>query len=265
MVITAAKRIELAASARPETVELARIVSLASRVPQAMVRRARLRFLRPHVGPEVETALWFGPLVEIRGVDTIHLYPDVGAQLRRDLKAAPGRLADARTLVEHYRSWRPRLVRLEEELLWIAISDRADRDEAIEAKLRPVIKSLVAEGRVGLGRWALAVLRRLPEVASTRAAWLLLELARGRVPGAQAGVGEPPAALSAEERALFAYGLDRVRVGLHLASGTLTLTEPPSPWSEVIHVPDTETRIVELDSQGLQGKFGRSCSGGLAR
>jgi hypothetical protein len=90
--------------------------------------------MMPGVSVEVETDLWFSPLVQTRGARTILFYPDVAERLREQLGKDQGDLERAWKLVRETHSYLPDLVRLEEELTWLAIADNPLSLYQIEAK-----------------------------------------------------------------------------------------------------------------------------------
>lgn len=242
----AERRLELAGLRNPACVELARWVSLATRIDAVLLRRARLGFM-PRAKARTEANLWFGPLVQTRGARFILLYPDVAALLRQQLAEDSSALARAWELVRDTHGYLPRLARLEEELTWLALSDEAGRAEQINDHWRGVIKSLVTEGREGLGRWALNVLPRLPAKARTERAELLQWVAESRLHGGWRRLllttGKP---LSNIEKSLLVHGLEHVDVGVRLRGDVVEVSEPPAPGAQTIGVPRTNPRVLEL-------------------
>lgn len=150
--MNATDRVDAARRRSPASVELARCLSLASRISSPLLRRFRLRFLH-RVDPGVEAELWLSPLVEIRGARSILLYPQVAAHLRLELAETPRKLEDAHQLLRRTQHTRPPLVRLEEELTWWGLGYvRSGDAQEVTAKLRSMIKAIAEQDRRGLGR-----------------------------------------------------------------------------------------------------------------
>ncbi len=232
-----------AARLSPASVELARYLSLASRISPGLLRRFRLRFLR-HAEPGVEAELWLSPLVEIRSARSILFYPEVAAALRLELAKEPEKLAASRLLLAETRHYRPELVRLEEDLIWLGLElIRNPGSGEATRKLRQIIKAIVGEGRRGLGRWAISALRRLPELDGLREAALLQAVATSHLADDQVTL-DPRSGitLTASERTLLLKRWKRVQVGIRLAGETLSVNEPPRAGDEVLEVPATRPR-----------------------
>ena len=77
--------------AQPHSLALAKLVSPAAYVEPQLLRRLRLRLL-PSADVGAEADLWFGDLVDSRGVDSIVLDRDVASLLRAELKQQPSLL-----------------------------------------------------------------------------------------------------------------------------------------------------------------------------
>jgi hypothetical protein len=221
-------------------------VSLASRIEPALLRSARLRHL-PGASAAAEADLWFGPLVRVRGEREIILYDDVARRLRAEL--SPVELTAARELVQSGHVHLPPLVRLEEELIWLATApDQAG--DAARMELRGVIKAMVASERPGLGRWALGFLARVAVQDRTPEMTLLERLAEAQVFGNWPDMLEEDgqgAVLSPEERALMAQALPRVAVGVRLFEAGVELREPPAKGSEQVWVPATNPLVLDVE------------------
>lgn len=124
---------------------LARVLSPAVRIDPWLLRAARRRFL-PRYGAELETALWFGPLVASRGADGIVLESALLPELRAGLREqGPAVLGAAVALVEAAHVQYPATLRLEEQLLRIELEQAPGQplaEHAVELALRPALKAL---------------------------------------------------------------------------------------------------------------------------
>ena len=141
-----------------------------------------MRAIRLAAAPEVdagcEADLWFGPLVEARGVRAVSLRTDIVAALRDELaerwRGTPRdreRLDRARRAMSRvHKNASPALV-LEERLAWLVIRDIVG--SPLEDELWPAVAALEAE-RLGVARWAMQAWPRLPAPARrTRAGALM--------------------------------------------------------------------------------------------
>ncbi len=224
-------------------VELARWLSLASRISPALLRRFRLRFLR-RSGPGVEAELWFSPLVDVRSGRGILFHPEPAALLRQEL--GQSEREPARGLLVETQATRPPLVRLEEDLIWLGLAYRRTGDEeALNRALRPMIKAVVDQDRKGLGRWALASLRRIPELQGVPSAVLLQISSESRLfDGAVTLDPRMGSKLAAGERGLLLTGRKRIKIGVFMADGRLGVREPPQERDPTVEVPDTQSRYL---------------------
>lgn len=272
--------IRLAERLSGESVKLAGWVCLAARVEPALLRRARLRFM-PAAGVEVESDLWFGPLVETRGTYAATFYPDVTEELRRRLASESGaaragtggdKLNRAWALVREVHDHKPPapgkvisdLIQLEEELVWHALTSSGEElEREIDARLRPVIKSIVSERHDGLGRWALGVLPRLPKGAQTRTVRLLQIISEARL--YEGWFSTDPTAgeqLSEDETNMLLKVLERRPAGLRLQGDRLELSAPPREGSQKIDVPVTSPLSLELTWPTASGEHSETVEWG---
>lgn len=245
----AAERLRLAGGAESEVVELARWVCLASRVEPHLLRRARLRFMA-RTNASLEADLWFGPLVQTRGARFIIFYPEVAARLREEMATSALRLARAWQMVRRGHRYLPELARLEEKLAWLALKGGPRSARQLDAQLRPLLKALLAGERKGLARWAVGALPRLPASAQTETARLVQMVAEAQLYGGWMRLLEPGdetgEPLSDEARALLFQGLERIEAGLRLFGDRLEVSEPPAADAQLIRVPATNPRLLNL-------------------
>lgn len=238
-------RLQIVGQSNPAVVELARRVSLATRIEPLLLRRARLHFMpRSHAG--VEADLWFSHLVETRGSRSILLYPDVADTLRTSLVQDRTELNEAWQLLQKAHAHLPALVRLEEEITWLALTGNT---RAIDEKLKPIVKDLVGNKLLGMGRWAVTVLPRLPLLArTTEIADILLKAAEVHLYNSFVNVEDKDAwVVSDALKALVLQNLERVRVGVRLYGNVLEASEPPLDGDETIEVPATNPRVLEVE------------------
>ena len=150
----------------PDAVRLATIISLAVRVEPELLRTARLRLL-PEVDAGTEADLWFSPLVQSKNPLAFVLFPEVEAMLRQELAQDQTLLRQTWDVLKEVHQELPPTIRLEEEITWLALSNKANAHSEIEKLFKQVITAMVDEKRRGLAHWAVRALPRLPVVART--------------------------------------------------------------------------------------------------
>ncbi|MFK0281965.1 hypothetical protein ACIQVL_16040 [Streptomyces sp. NPDC090499] len=214
---------------RPAVVRLARSLCLAAQAEPYFLRSARLRFA-PDSSAGLEARLYFSPLVEAADSRALVLYPEVSAELRRELYDHDldllGSVRDF-TLAAHRSA--PPLVRGFEELLWSATTGPPPAEAEVERTLAPLFRQVLAEGVAAAeaSRWILRFLPRLPAaVRDSLPAWRLQLMAAERL-----GM-EPPRALltratADEVRTVRALVHTEVDIGVRASAQGLVLSRPP--------------------------------------
>jgi hypothetical protein len=225
-----------------EGLALARLVSLATRIDPALLRKARLDHVR-QASVATEAEVWFSGLVEIRTRSEILFHKEASKALRAALVEA-GELERAWDLVKRFHASRPILVQLEDELAYLALSNRPAK---IEEAWQKVFRSIERADSNGVASWALGIAERLPEAAYARATMVRASAER-RLHGEVRSVTPSEAArLTPEERAFMVRGASDVQVGVSYAGGTIEISEPPSVGAEIISVPPTRPRRIETE------------------
>ncbi len=138
----------------PDLVPLARLLSLATRVEPLLLRNARLHFL-PGSATEIESLLWFSPLIGARSTGEVIIHAGAARLLADELRHDDALLAQVIKFTHgHTRHWSPE-ERLEQDLRLAALRD--DR-AAVEQGLQDILKRLHDEGdeeqRIRLARWS---------------------------------------------------------------------------------------------------------------
>ncbi|MFF1306839.1 hypothetical protein [Streptomyces sp. NPDC058307] len=214
---------------QPDVVRLARSLCLAAQAEPHFLRGARLRFV-PDSSTGLEARLCFSPLVEAADSHALVLYPEVSAELRRQLSDHdPDLLGSVRDFTVATHRCAPPLVRGFEELLWSATTGPRPTDAGIERTLTPLFRQVLAEGGTAAeaGRWILRFLPRLPEaVRESPPAWRLQVMAAERL-----GM-EPPRALvtradADEIRAVRTLVHTEVDIGVRAVADGLVISRPP--------------------------------------
>jgi internalin A len=160
---------------RGDVVALATVASLARRIEPELLRALRLglaeRFAptsRPHVG--TEAALWFSPIVESRGPDSITLTSHV-SRLLQDRLATNGELLEAaRAVIEDCHRDMPAVLRWEEEVVYLALTSTLTeiaRQRRIREAARQAYDAISTNNRPGLEDRVREMWTRLPPLATT--------------------------------------------------------------------------------------------------
>ncbi|MEI8019084.1 MAG: DUF4062 domain-containing protein, partial [Schlesneria sp.] len=250
--MNAAKRLELAGHRNPIVLELARWVSLSSRVDPVLLRAARLQFL-PQSCASVEADLWFSPMVQVCSADAFQFFPDVAETLRQELRLRKGDFERASQLNRHCHANFPVLLRLEEELIYLALIGDDQSTNQIDQRLRPLLKALAIGERLGLARWVASVLPQLPQAGRTATAAVLQAMADSKLHGGNAIlIPDSMSTLTDSERALLMQLSRRTDVGLRIIDGKVEISEPPTPGGRHMSLPDTNPRWLEFVSSGGQ-------------
>jgi len=159
----------------PEIVPLARLLSLATRIEPLLLRNARLQFI-PGSATEIESQLWFSPLIGARSSGEVILHAGVARLLANELRAADQPPFDQVSdfTRRHSRHWSPE-DRLEQDLRLAAL---LDDQPAIEQGLQDMLKRIHDEAdeeqRIRLARWSRRSLASVAGAGSTLAEASLL-------------------------------------------------------------------------------------------
>ena len=246
----------------PHAVALARVVSLAVHVDRALLRQSRLALV-PGAGAEAEAYLWFSLLVEDRNSLGFSLQPGVAQYLRSQLQSDREALSRARRLVAEQHRHAPLLVRLEEELIWLGLSE--PDSPTVDAYLRSALRNLAddIESR-RVAEWALRAVPNMPPAVrqrpEARQILLVAALLLGETPPdlEHLDLDDWPSWL----RAPLIQGVKNIELGIRFVGDRLELGDPDllpdctrlrtaatTPcvlrvsWQDSMHA---HTRIVEL-------------------
>jgi hypothetical protein len=246
----------------PGLVTLALLLSPAVRIEPELIRAVRLELL-PKLPAAAEGDLWFSALVSARGLDGIVLDPDVASVLRERARAillppsgqaepddgpGPDDLRRTRDLIDQLHAGSPPVLRLEETVNWLAVSE-ADPAASIEAELQRAVDA-IRRGRTGISRWAARALPRMPEAArGTTAAWLLAQGARRRLGAREWGGTGTPEIERVGDLASLLPRQDDVLLGVRRSGERLDLGEVGRDGVSV-RVLDTDPRVLALQDPG---------------
>ncbi len=246
----------------PEEIRLAETLSLAVRVEPELLRKARLT-LHPGVGAGAEADLWFSPLVESSSARGFVFAPDVQQVLRERLKRDPDRLRAAWELLQQFHPFTPRAVVLEEQVTWLSLSEGAAATPKVDRLLGQAVRAMVssAERALGIARWAVGALPRLPkEARDTEAAAVLAIGVAARV-GAQElqRTGTLPRRIPLSARRVLPTALERVTVRLRREPGSLVFVGPDEEgFVHELQVPATTPILLIMEwteAQGVQQRL----------
>jgi RNA polymerase sigma factor (sigma-70 family) len=240
---------ELARDHRDAAV-LARVVCLAVRVDPAFLREARLQLV-PGASADAEADLWFSNLVDSRSAAGFVLERNVREWLQRGLAQDARLLHQAWALRQRFHPYLAPEMRLEEEVGWLALVER-DNSKVNEALLRAVRAMQQGEEQaLGIARWALRAIPRLPEKALRTEAALALafgtSIRLGYSPSLFLGTRE--ARLSPELIQSVRGEVARTktcRIGVALRENALELLESPDGAVQQVVLPDTSPRLLEI-------------------
>jgi small subunit ribosomal protein S1 len=146
----------------PDLLDLARLLALATRIEPLLLRNVRLHFLGD-ADTELESLLWFSPLVSARSSRDIVFHPGTARLLADQLKAKDAhRFTTAWDFTRiHTRHWSPE-DRLEQDLRYFALEHlQADLQRGLRDMLRRIQQEADADRRLQLARW---VRQSLPQV-----------------------------------------------------------------------------------------------------
>ncbi|MEU6918968.1 CHAT domain-containing protein [Streptomyces olindensis] len=227
----------------PGAIELATVLSIATRMEPELIRAVRLRLL-PHLDVGAEADLWFCDWVGARTPEAIALIPECLPYLRAglvDKLETEPRLREVMGIVtEFHRGLSPALL-LEEQITWDSLS--GDTDGATR-HLDRALHALVRENRSGLAGWFAEASRRLPsETLSTATAWSLAHAARPHVPALDPGTAPE---LTLATVSSIASVLGEAPLGVLRDGEALLLGKVRGQDAAAVLVPDTSPRVVEV-------------------
>jgi hypothetical protein len=239
----------------PQTLRLATLVSIAVRVEPALLRAIRLR-LCPHLPVAAEPDLWFSSLTGAYNRSGFTLLARVRAVLQERLAADRGDLERAWQITSKLHARAPQLMRIEEELVWLALSGAVDT--MITTRLDEIVAAMTLQsdrGR-GLSQWAARALPRLPRrLREFEQVWMLALGGSARLGGRRILTGAPPdSALRTWLPLILPRDTARITVGVRLLPGAVELTEPPGETASVLDVPATDPIVVEILSASTAGQ-----------
>jgi tetratricopeptide (TPR) repeat protein len=249
----------------PDVVNLARAVSLAVRVEPELLRRVRLKML-PHVQAGAEADLWFSPLVQSQTPLWIVLLPEVAGVLRRRLAEDQKELEKAWQILREFRVNASPTITLEEEVTWLALSEKQDAAALIQKRLEEVLVSLTNENRPGLAHWAVRALPLFPATArSSQAARVISVIAGAQIGKPQILEENPPSnvlkkwlRLAAPKRlrdsSIGVRLLERVEGGAVGPQRAVEFSDPPALESHEIAVPKTDPFLLEVTWEDQSGQ-----------
>jgi hypothetical protein len=186
--LTPAERLARIAETSPRVTDLARALSLCVRAEPELVRRLRLT-VAPRSGAWIEADLYFSALVAQRTPDWLVLAPEFAAELREDLvrRMRSGaeerrRIGAIRRAIKHAHAAAPFEIRLEEDVIWLAVERRGGARRArlaINQTLRQMFARFLQSTEQSLvtARWFAAAARRLPSIARETEGFALLAFA----------------------------------------------------------------------------------------
>ncbi|RSO09111.1 hypothetical protein DMH26_01905 [Streptomyces sp. WAC 05379] len=223
--------------------ELATVLSIATRIEPELIRAVRLRLL-PHLDVGAEADLWFCDWVSARTPEAIALLPECLPYLRaglvQRLETDP-RLREIIEIVTEVHSGLSPALLLEERVTWDTLTGDA---EAAAQHLNRALHALVRQNRSGLAGWFAEAWKRLPvEARSTTTAWSLANASRPHVPSLDPGTAPE---LTLATISSIAPAVGEARLGVQREGRALLLGDVRGTSAAAILVPDTHPRVVEV-------------------
>jgi len=250
----------------PGLVTLALLLSPAVRIEPELIRAVRLELI-PKLSASAEGNLWFSTLVSARGLDGIVLHPDVASVLRARARAillpspaqaapddfpGPGDLRRARDLIDRLHAGSPPVLRLEETVNWLAVSE-LEPAASIDGELQLAVEAL-RRGRAGVARWAARALPRMPAAArGTTAAWLLAQSAGRRLVSYE-GRRRPPDIARIDDLASLLPPRDDVPLGVSRRYGEPIVLGDVDRDGVSVPVLDTDPRVIAVSVAGQENE-----------
>ncbi|MFE5816191.1 CHAT domain-containing protein [Streptomyces sp. NPDC056479] len=223
--------------------ELATVLSIATRIEPELIRAVRLRLL-PHLDVGAEADLWFCDWVGARTPEAIALLPECLPYLRAGLvqmMETDPRLREIIEVVTEVHSGLSPALLLEERVTWDTLTGDT---EAAAQHLNRALHALVRQNRSGLAGWFAEAWKRLPvEARSTTTAWSLANATRPHVPSLDPGTA-PELTLATISSIATAVG--EARLGVQREGPALLLGDVRGTSAAAILVPDTHPRVVEV-------------------
>lgn len=232
----------------PDAVLLARLASPAIRIEPHLLRLLRTSLL-PEADVSAEADLWFSPLVESAGADSIVLDAGIAEVLRSDLANERELLEETTSLIRDAHAHLPPALRLEEEVTALALFGADDAADRIDAALATALRALTADAARAreTARWFARAWPRLPAAVRRTRGAATLALAAGLLGGRRGPTAPVDANASIDDvRWVFREQsfTDFDNVDAFMEGDTVVFTEAGA--SGGMRVPRTDPRVVEL-------------------
>ena len=243
------------AATNPDAVQLATLVSLASRIEPELLRAARIEML-PSSDASAEADLWLSPLMSSRSALFAVMRPTVADTLRERLGADLKRLHGAWRTLSRIHATAPTALRTEEEITWRVL---ANPDDPEIARLFESVVLAMEKGRSGLAKWAARSLPRLPvQARQSGGAWRVAQKASEMLGGQPILAAElTSSSISGVTSSFAVEDLPKVTIGLRLFENALRISEPPEETSEPLSIPRTTPLLLELEWASDAGQIER--------
>lgn len=243
------KQLNATARKNPAILELARHVSLATRIEPELIRTIRSQIL-PFIEAGAEADLWFSSLTQFRNMFAMFMYPEVVTYFRKQLASDPVELQHCWLVLQQFRQKAPQMLKLEEELVYLGLAPEANRG-MIEAKVGELLQAVLNEDDTensSLVRWTLQAVRNFPEqLRDLEIVNQLTVAAMVRSPDRQ--LSGPQLLPKIEDYAwLLPKTMPVTTIGIRLVASGIEFSDPPAKDSVHIisQVPRTSPRIINV-------------------
>jgi tetratricopeptide (TPR) repeat protein len=240
---------------QPELYAYAQVLALALRIDSRLLRNLRLHFL-PKSSVELETELWFSPLIHTRNVQAATMYSGIARALCDALKNENlARFASAKTEIGKLTQHWPETERIEQEMRWAVLEGD---EQALKNNVQRILNTLtLAEGdfeKRELARWVKGTLPILKATtqADTEQQWLSQYVAASL--GVAGSWWKKDAELQALPDALV-KALPKAKtqeIGLRLRPGVLEILKPEKGLKIIeISIPLPTTAMLTLPFENV--------------
>ena len=237
---------------QPELYFYAQVLAMALRIDTRLLRNLRLHFL-PKSSVELETELWFSPLIHTRNVQTAVINSDIARTLcdalkNENLECFTSVKAEIDKLTHHWTE----TDRIEQEIRWAVIEeDNKNLQKNVKRILKAITKAEEDSEKRELARWVKGTLPSLAgiEQITTEQQWLshYVVAALGMT---VAWWGNTAELYSLPESLIKALPKGKTqKVGLRLRPGVLEVLKPEDGLAVIdVSVPLPTTVILEFKS-----------------
>ena len=229
-------------SLNSQTIQLAVLASLATRVEPQLLRALRLE-LAPEINVESEALLWFSEIIQTHAPTGIVFHSSIREELQKHLAQSSELLDSTYKIVKRYHRRSAPILQQEEALTYSAL--KGDLNE-VKQILRSFVATLIDPMRDGVATWAAQGLLRVPKVVSDMEEYKMLAagtaMRLGEIP-------EPIKSPGGDPQHGWTWLNPRknmIKAALNLREGAIEFGPVGMRSSHKIDLPDTMPVIIEI-------------------